>query len=117
MLVYAAITSRQGTTTSHAVIGLGMLGLGAYLLAVCYRLIAHRPRRDGGLFSPLLLRAAGVVMVLFMVVSVVLAFTTKMSWSWWVALKVLTMTSFVAGCFHLAARRQEAPRALDRPID
>jgi hypothetical protein len=84
---------------------------------ICWRLLSGRGGHDGGLFPPLALQIAGIVLAAFTIFEVLATITERPPWSWWILLKVATLASFVVACFKLAARRAERPRTEDAPIE
>jgi hypothetical protein len=98
-------------------VGLIFLGMGAGLILICWRLFSGRAGHDGGLFSPLALRIAGIVLAAFTILVVWWTITQRPPWSWWILLKIATLVSFVIACFKLAAQRAERPRAENAPIE
>lgn len=81
-----------------------LLVVGFFCVSTALRMILGRSRRDGGLFSPFVLRTAGV---LFAIVPVLLVFA---EWpnlrSLWTLLEVGFFLAVAGSCFALASKRQ-----------
>ena len=96
-------TLSGGLPSSSVLIILGVVGaLGVALCVVGLRLVSGRRRRDGGLFSPWVLRFGGIIFFLGPVVIMV-------SRSWSKLFEAGLCLSAGVGCFALANRGQQTP--------
>ena len=99
---FALYRLRSGRPTSEVMIVLciaGALGLGLCVLGL--RLLAGKPRRDGGLFAHWFLRLGGVIFLLGPVAAV-------LNRSWFGLFEAGVSLSAAVACFALANRRTEA---------
>jgi hypothetical protein len=77
-----------------------LLSLGLPFAWIAIRLLAARRRRDGGLFSPLVLRISGAGMVALAIVVIAESPRNAQRWS-----DAVTVTTMGVACWVLAARR------------
>jgi len=93
---------RGGLPSSQAMVFLGIVGaLGLGLCVVGLRLVGAKRRRDGGLFSPWILRLGGVIFLFGPVAAV-------LNRSWFGLFEAGVSLSAAIACFALANRRQDA---------
>ena len=86
-----------------------LLSLGLPFAWIAIRLLAARRRKDGGLFSPLVLRISGAVMVAIAILAIADAPRKPQTWS-----DAVTLTTMATACWVLAARR--SPKDPDEPV-
>ena len=93
----------RGLPSVQVLVGVCLVGaLGVALCVVGLRLLTGRHRRDGGLFSPWVLRFGGIILLLGPVAAIV-------NRSWFGLLEAAVCLSGGIVCFVLANRREQAP--------
>jgi MFS family permease len=107
LIVFAAVVflkaspeRRMSPKESGVVFGILMV-INWFFIMTGYRLFLGKPRKDGGLFSPIALYLAGVMFLMFPVIGII-------SKSWFALVESWHSVIAALGCFALARYRQQS---------